>query len=40
MDKEVPSKKSINSSLFLDELYKIKDIIERLIIELEKINNE
>lgn len=40
MDKEAPIKKSINSALFLIELYKIKNNVEKLIIELEAMNDE
>lgn len=40
MVEEAPKKKTINSSLFLLKLYKIKEDIEKLIIELEKIENE
>lgn len=39
MDKETLNKKSINISLFLNELYDIKYKIEKIIIELEKMKN-
>ena len=40
MLKEYPIKNNIDLSPFLLELYKLKDELERLIIEMEKIINE
>ena len=39
MDEENLIKKSIDLSSFLNELYKIKDELEKVIIELEKIKD-
>ena len=39
MNKEYLNKKFIDLSLFINELYKIKDDLEKIIIELEKIKN-
>lgn len=40
MLEENPKKKSVDLSPFLLELYKLKDELEKLIIEMEKIINE
>ena len=40
MAKEAPKKKAVDSSLFLIELYEVKNKLEKLIIELEAIKNE
>ena len=39
MLKENPNKKSIDLSSFLLELYKLKDELEKIIVEMEKIIN-
>lgn len=36
---EHPKKKYIDLSLFINELYKIKDELEKIIIELEKMKD-
>lgn len=40
MSKDAPKKNGVDLSPFLRELYKLKDELERLIIEMEKIINE
>ena len=40
MSKEHPTMNGIDLSLFINELYKIKDELEKLIIELEKMKKE
>lgn len=39
MLEEAPNKKSVDLSPFLLEIYKVKDELEKLIIEMEKIIN-